>query len=92
MWDVRISNKCHKGLKKLPEGISRLFLTLVKDLIESGPSVNWPNYSKLKGTKNTYHCHIKKGNPTYVVVWVVENKKIKFMEVVYVGTHEKAPY
>jgi len=36
--------------------------------------------------------HLKKGQPTYVAVWEVVDNKIKIVdvEVVYVGTHEKA--
>ncbi|MEA3429487.1 MAG: helix-turn-helix transcriptional regulator [Thermodesulfobacteriota bacterium] len=33
----------------------------------------------------------KKGRPTYVAVWEVVDKKIRLVEVSYVGTHEKAP-
>jgi hypothetical protein len=33
-----------------------------------------------------------KGRPTYVAVWEAQDKKIKLVEVLYVGTHEKAPY
>jgi hypothetical protein len=41
---------------------------------------------------NSYHCHIKSGRPTYVVCWRVENKKVKIVEIFYVGTHENTPY
>lgn len=92
MWDVRITKKCEKSFNRLPTKIKNLFLTLLRDLIESGPTVKWPNYGKIKGAKSTYHCHIKKGKPTYVVVWEVKDKQIQLMEVIYVGTHEKAPY
>ena len=34
----------------------------------------------------------KRGRPTYVAVWEVTDKKIKIVEVTYVGTREKAPY
>ena len=53
---------------------------------------NWANYSTLKGRNNEFHCHIKKGKPTYVVCWRLGDKKIEMLEVTYVGTHEKAPY
>jgi hypothetical protein len=39
-----------------------------------------------------HHCHLRRGNPTYVAVWEVTNKQIKLVEVRYVGTHENAPY
>ena len=58
---------------------------------ESGPiRGNWPNFSKLE--KSDYHCHLKKGKPTYVACWRMINKQIKLLEIYYVGTHEKAPY
>jgi hypothetical protein len=63
----------------------------VREIIELGPvRGNWDNYSKLTG--NRHHCHLKKGQPTYVAVWHVTDKTIKLVEVIYVGTHEKAPY
>jgi len=52
---------------------------------------NWPNYGKLS-KKDCYHCHLQKGNPTYVAVWRVVSKKEKIVEVTYVGTHERAHY
>lgn len=51
---------------------------------------DWPNYSRLPG--NRHHCHLKKGRPTYVAVWEDVAGKIKVIEVVYAGTHEKALY
>jgi mRNA-degrading endonuclease RelE of RelBE toxin-antitoxin system len=35
---------------------------------------------------------LMKGKPTYVAVWEEQNKEIKLVEVIYAGTHEKAPY
>ena len=92
MWKVEVKKKAHKSFKQLPEIVKNSFLTLLKELILSGPVVKWCNFGKLKGKTNTYHCHIKKGKPTYVAVWEVKDKTIKLMEVTYVGTHEKAPY
>ena len=92
MWTVNVSKKASKQYKKLPKAIKGHFVTLLRDLTLSGPVVCWQNFSKLSGKKNVYHCHIKKGNPTYVAVWSVIDKQIKVMEVHYVGTHEKAPY
>ena len=66
---------------------------LTAELEKLGPERrNWPNYSKMKSYKmdNAYHCHLIRGNPTYVAMWrELSNKHI---EVFYVGTHEKAPY
>ena len=61
------------------------------DITDRGPvRGDWPNFSKLG--KNTYHCHLKKGKPTYVACWRMLDKSKKVIEVYYVGTHEKAPY
>jgi len=50
---------------------------------------NWSNYGKL--AKDVRHCHLHKGRPTCVAVWKVFKQK-KRIEVLYVGTHEKAHY
>lgn len=52
----------------------------------------WKNFGKLKGEMDKYHCHLHSGRPTYVMCWKVVDKKLKIIEVYYVGTHEKAPY
>jgi len=90
-WEVNISHKVLKGLTKLPKLVKKQLFLLMKEIEVSGPvRGNWANYNKLNA--NRHHCHIKKGQPTYVVVWEELDKKIKLVEVVYVGTHEKAPY
>jgi hypothetical protein len=64
---------------------------LAKEIEIMGPvRGNWPNYGKLAPER--HHCHLKKGRPTYVAVWEERNREIRLIEVVYVGTHEKAPY
>jgi hypothetical protein len=35
---------------------------------------------------------LKKGRPAYVAIWEVMDKEIILIEVMYAGTHEKAPY
>jgi hypothetical protein len=50
----------------------------------------WPNYGKLSQIR--HHCHLKKGHPTYVAVWEVRDRQVQIIEVLYVGTHENAPY
>lgn len=42
-----------------------------------------PHFSALGG---------KGGKPTYVACWYIKDKKVKIVEIYYVGTHEKAPY
>ena len=44
------------------------------------------------GKHEIYHCHLNAGQPRFVAVWEVLDKKIKLLEVQYVGTHENSPY
>jgi len=92
-WDVQFSKKANKAVGKLPRDVQQRLLFLAVALREKGPvQPDMPNYGKLKGRKETYHCHLKKGKPTFVAVWEVQDKKIKLIEVTYAGTHENAPY
>lgn len=90
-WTVKISRKVLKGLPKLPIMVKKQLFLLMKEIEISGPvRGNWANYSKLDVGR--HHCHIKKGKPSYVAVWEEQDKEIKLVEVIYAGTHEKAPY
>lgn len=97
-WEVELSTSAKKQKAKLPENIKKVLASLVKDLEEEGPiRRDWPNFGPLGKRRKAipdqaYHCHLKNGKPTYVACWVVENKKLKLVEVFYVGTHENAPY
>ena len=93
-WTVGISGRIRKQKDKLPPDILLLFTALHKELTFKGPvQPSWPHYGKLKGKKDElHHCHLNKNKPVYVAVWKVLDKKIKIMEVSYVGTHENAPY
>lgn len=91
MWSVVLGRKARKQVKELPRQIFANFAALVLDIEKEGPvRGNWPNYSKLPGRR--HHCHIKKGRPTHVAVWEEAPGGVRIVEVVYVGTHEKAPY
>lgn len=91
MWKVEFTAKARKQTRKLPDSIKLIFQVLVEEIKAEGPTrANWKNYSKL--SRSEYHCHLKKGKPTYVACWEVIDKKIKIVEIYYVGTHEKAPY
>jgi mRNA-degrading endonuclease RelE of RelBE toxin-antitoxin system len=91
MWTVRLSAKAHKAVISLPEAVRDALWLLVGDLRLRGPVAgNWPNYSKLG--QGRHHCHIKKGRPTYVTVWWEVKSGENTIEVIYVGTHERAPY
>lgn len=91
IWTVLFTGKARKQKEKLPKNVQDTLAALVVDIETTGPvRGDWPNYSRLSQTE--HHCHIKKGRPTYVAVWREDKGKIKVVEVVYAGTHEKAPY
>lgn len=93
-WIVKYSRKVDKNLDNFPTVVIEQLFLLIEDIKTNGPvRGNWKNYGKLPQLgKDFHHCHIHKGKATYVCVWKVEDKKIKLVEVKYVGTHEKAPY
>lgn len=92
-WKVVLSSKAKKQRKGLPPNISDALFLLVLEFAKQGPiTPTWHHYGKLRGQKNTYHCHLNKGKPRYVAVWQIHNNQIKLLEVTYVGTHENAPY
>ena len=92
-WQVFFKKHAAKQIAKSPKYVVDATRALVCEIELLGPMRhNWKNFGKLKGAENLYHCHIKQGNPTYVVCWEVTDKKVKIVEVYYVGTHEKAPY
>jgi hypothetical protein len=88
---VTMSRAAEKRKAELSKPVCQMLYALIGDIEAGGPiRGDWPNYGKLVDGK--HHCHLKKGQPTYVAVWEVMDKKIKLVEVQYVGTHEKAPY
>jgi mRNA-degrading endonuclease RelE of RelBE toxin-antitoxin system len=90
-WTVTYSRKAAKQRLRLPARIQAVLDALILDIQNSGPvRGNWRNYSKLSGS--SHHCHLKKGNPTYVAIWRELDNEIKLVEFTYAGTHEKAPY
>ena len=96
-WRVDYSTSAKKQKKKLPLAVMKQLAALSWDLEHHGPvQPKWSHYSPLKKSKNvpsgSHHCHIKSGRPTYVVCWLVQDKKIQIIEIYYVGTHENAPY
>ena len=90
-WAVTVKKKAQKQAKKLPVEIRKVLLRLFSEIEIYGPyRSNWQNYGPLSDDR--YHCHLKKGKPTYVAVWEIIDKEIRLVEVSYVGTHERAPY
>jgi mRNA-degrading endonuclease RelE of RelBE toxin-antitoxin system len=89
-WTVSFTGTARKQAAKLPGKIRALLFQLARDIEAMGPvRGDWPNYSKLND--NRHHCHLKKGHPTYVAVWR-EDRGTVSVEIIYAGTHEKAPY
>lgn len=90
-WTVEFTGRARKQADKLPVRIRETLFQLAREIASGGPvRGDWPNYSKLSDCE--HHCHLKKGHPTYVAVWREDKGKIRVVEVIYVGTHEKAPY
>jgi mRNA-degrading endonuclease RelE of RelBE toxin-antitoxin system len=90
-WQVTMKKAAAKHIAKLSENARKSLALLMREMELEGPvRGNWPNYGKL--IDDIHHCHLKKGQPTYVAVWTVMDKEIRLIEVTYAGTHEKAPY
>lgn len=96
LWSVFLTNKLSKKTDKLPGDINALFHALRKSLETIGPEQKkWPNYGPVLGKpkgQDYRHCHLNKGQPTYVVVWKVIDRKKRIMEIRHVDTHEKTNY
>ena len=95
-WDVKFSRSAEKQYERLKRNGSKpsaadLVNLLIIELRIDGPyRSNWSNYGQLQ--ENDFHCHLKKGRPTYVACWRIVNKIDKRVEVFYVGSHENSPY
>jgi hypothetical protein len=88
---VTLSRKVAKQKEKLPTQVQQALLFLAHEIARNGPvRGDWPNYGKLGPRR--HHCHLKKGQPTYVAVWQEVVGEIRLVEITYAGTHEKAPY
>jgi len=92
-WNIQFTGKAKKQTKKLPIEVKESLFALILEIEKIGPvRTSWPNYGKIKGKKDCYHCHIKRGRPTYVAIWKIKDKDNKIVEVRYAGTHENANY
>lgn len=90
-WKVAFTGRARKQKEKLPAKVREILFQLVREIEAAGPvRGDWPNYSKL--SDGVHHCHLKKGKPTYVAMWQENRGEIRFVEVIYAGSHEKAPY
>lgn len=91
--DGKLQQEGREAVRSTATGCAGPVDLLTAELELLGPNrYNWNNYSKLTGTIQRYHCHVKKGKPTYVAVWEVVDDRVRLLEVTYAGTHEKAPY
>lgn len=92
-WTLEIPGKVKKQGARLPAGIQEAFEALAYDITILGPVLaHWPHYGKLVGRPGYHHCHLNKGKPRYVAVWLVIDKNVRLVEVRYVGTHEDIDY
>lgn len=93
-WKVEFSKKVIKQLKRLPHKAQHMVVSLKVDIEHYGPiRTDWSNFSALDKKSSIYHCHLnKRGHPTYIAIWQVIDKKIRFIEITNVGTREDAPY
>ena len=94
LWKVEFTARAAKTALKLPPRIQDRINALRKAIEVAGPvQPSMPHFGKLSGWHSeTYHCHLNKGRPTYVAVWQIKDRTVCLIEVIYVGTHEKAPY
>lgn len=91
MWTVAVPKRVAKQAGSLPPAVVDALRQLLLDIREGGPVQKaWPNYGKIAGKPDCHHCHIRKGRPTYVVIWRVSGGQT--VEVLYAGTHEGANY
>lgn len=96
-WTTTFSRNAKKQYKKLEHSGSKkpsiidVIDLLALNLAKNGPNLpSWPHYGPL--SKDHFHCHLRKGPPTYVACWRIVDKQLKIIEVYYVGSHENAPY
>lgn len=93
-WQVDFTRKAEKMACGLPQNINDALFLLKGELEKEGPvQPEWHNYGKLVGKKREYHhCHLNKGHPRYVAVWVVENAEKMLLEICYAGPHGSVNY
>jgi hypothetical protein len=91
LWTITLHREVVKVVRTLPPPVQDLLRLLLLEIEDQGSiRGDWPNYGKLP--RGRHHCHLKKGRPTYVAVCEERGRRQRLVEVIYVGTHEKAPY
>jgi mRNA-degrading endonuclease RelE of RelBE toxin-antitoxin system len=93
-WQVDFTRKAQKQADNLPNAINDTLFVLKDELEVEGPvQTEWHHYGRLAGKKREYHhCHLNKGHPRYVAVWVVEDRVKQIIEICFADTHEKVDY
>ena len=96
-YKVTLTKQAAKKAARIKGRAKNSLRALLEELRDEGPyQPEWPHFSKLRGRKNEWHCHLNRGRPTYVVCWRLIKKKGKKneeeIEVFYAWTHEGAPY
>lgn len=76
----------------MPEPVVATFWRLHETLVQHGPTGPraWRNYGKLKGRTEKFHCHLT-SNHQWIAVWRAE-QSVLTIEILYVGSHQGAPY
>ncbi|WP_298506330.1 hypothetical protein [uncultured Sphaerochaeta sp.] len=84
---IKMSSKFSKVIREMPKNAKETLRHLIDDMKETGPvQPKYHNFSALG--KQTYHCHLAYH---WVACWRCE-KDTWIVEVLYVGSREKAPY
>ncbi len=87
IYQVRLTKKTIRKLRRLPDPIGKRLGDLIDDLRDNGPiQPSWPNYSRL--TDTTYHCHL---SYRWVACWKRKDNSF-LIEIYYAGSRENAPY
>jgi len=86
------SARAKKGKEKLSGKIAPILSLLEEDLRKTSGKPfgrGWTNLGPVRQLgPDAYHCHL---NRSYVAVWLIDNET-HACRMVYVGSHERAPY
>jgi len=94
-WTVESSAKIKKQIRRLGEDQDALFAALQAELEVNGRAgEGWPKVGPIwqfGKNRNIIKVHLNSNRPIYVVMYEIF-KNERRIQVLYVGTHEKAPY
>jgi len=91
-WLIQASKRTLKALDRMPQKAQASFWRLHAVLKAQGPTgpKDWKNYGNLQGRDAKYHCHLT-GDHQWVACWQADGDQVT-IEIVYVGSHQSAPY